>query len=92
MNKAYDYATTSMILGICSCVGTLVGFAMGIFIILSFIVSIVGICFSSKAKQLGCCNGQQKAGFVTSIIALCITGIFMLFLVLALIFAVKLMI
>lgn len=82
--KVNGAAITSMILGIISCVNVLLGFIAPTFFLIAFPISIIGLCFASKAKKEECLCGQRMAGFVTSLIALCFSGFIIFILVLAL--------
>lgn len=82
--KANGTAITSMVLGIISCANILLGFIAPTFFLISFPISIIGLCFASKAKKEKCLCGQRMAGFVTSLIALCFSGFIIFILVLAL--------
>ena len=64
-------AIASLVLGICSCVSCFfnVGAIVGV------ILGILGIVFSKKASNAGNTENINKAGFVLSIIGLCLSGI-----------------
>lgn len=79
--KVNGAAITSMVLGIISCVNILLGFISPTFFLIAFPISIIGLCFSNKAKKEGCLCGQRMTGFVTSLIALCFSGFIILILV-----------
>lgn len=82
--KVNGAAITSMVLGIISCANVLLGFIFPTFFLISFPISIIGLCFANKAKKEECLCGQRTAGFVTSLIALCFSGFIILILVLVL--------
>ncbi len=70
-------ATASLVLGIISVVISFFGLGA----IVSIVLSILGIIFSSSAKKMGCKNeGSATAGLVLSIIGLVIS-LFMLLIV-----------
>ena len=67
----HNKAIVALVLGICSCascflgVGAIIGVALGI----------VGIVFSRKATKAGNEETINKAGFVLSVIGLCVSGV-----------------
>lgn len=64
-------AIAGFVLGICSCVS----WFFGIGAILGVILGIIGIIMSRKATAAGNTEGINKAGFILSIIGLCVSGI-----------------
>lgn len=64
-------AVASLVLGICSCVC----WFFGIGAILGMILGIIGIVLSRKATIAGNIEGINKAGFILSIIGLCVSGV-----------------
>ena len=64
-------AVASLVLGICSCVC----WFFGIGAIIGVILGIIGIILSRKATAAGNAEGINKAGFILSVIGLCVSGV-----------------
>lgn len=74
-----DFAICSMTCGICSLVFCLLAIVFRPLFVIAFIVSIIGIVNSSKSKKAdtwGTYGGQSSAGYVTSLIALILSSIY----------------
>ena len=68
-------AVAALVLGIISCAS----FLTGVGAILGVIVAIIGLVLAKQAKNAGNTEGICKAGFVLSIIGLCVSGITLVF-------------
>ena len=64
-------AVAALVLGICSCVSCF----LGVGAIIGVILGIVGIVLSKKATKAGNEETINKAGFILSIIGLCLSGV-----------------
>ena len=67
-NTGESNATASLVLGI---IGAVLGFTG----LIPFVLGIIGIVQSNKAKKLGCNNSSSTAGFVLSLISVILGGI-----------------
>lgn len=67
----HSKAVASLILGICSCVSCF----LGVGAIIGVVLGIIGIVLSKKATKAGNEETINKAGFILSIIGLCISGV-----------------
>lgn len=61
-------ATASLVLGI---IGAVFGFTG----LIPFVLGIIGIVQSNKAKKMGCNNSSATAGFILSLISVIVGGI-----------------
>lgn len=66
--KGENNATASLVLGI---IGAIFGFTG----VIPFVLGIIGLVQSNKAKNSGCNNSSSTAGFVLSLISVIIGGI-----------------
>ena len=77
-----DRSTAIFVLGICSLIGVLVipvaGWLVGL------ICGIVGLVFANRARQAQTLDGLGQAGFVLSIIGTALSGLLVLFVLIAL--------
>ena len=64
-------AVAALVLGIISCAA----FLTGIGAIVGVILAVIGLILAKQAKAAGNTEGICKAGFVLSIIGLCVSGI-----------------
>ncbi len=64
-------AVAALVLGICSCISCF----LGVGAIIGVVLGIVGIVLSKKATNAGNEETINKAGFILSIIGLCLSGI-----------------
>ena len=71
MVAEHGKAVAALVLGICSCVCCF----FGIGAIAGVVLGIVGIVLSKKASNAGNTEGINKAGFILSIIGLCLSGV-----------------
>ena len=71
MVAEHGKAVASLVLGICSCVTCF----FGVGAVIGVILGIVGIVLSRKATSAGNTETINKAGFILSIIGLCISGV-----------------
>ena len=67
-NTGESNATASLVLGI---IGAVLGFTG----LIPFVLGIIGIVQSNKAKKLGCNNSSSTEGFVLSLISVILGGI-----------------
>lgn len=71
MVAEHGKAVAALVLGICSCVCCF----FGVGAIIGVVLGIVGIVLSKKATNAGNTEGINKAGFILSIIGLCLSGV-----------------
>lgn len=71
MIAEHGKAVASLVLGICSCVSCF----LGVGAIIGVVLGIVGIVLSRKATKAGNEETINKAGFILSIIGLCLSGV-----------------
>lgn len=71
MVAEHGKAVASLVLGICSCVTCF----FGVGAVIGVILGIIGIVLSRKATSAGNTETINKAGFILSIIGLCISGV-----------------
>lgn len=71
MVAEHGKAVAALVLGICSCVCCFFGFGA----IIGVVLGIVGIVLSKKATAAGNTESINKAGFILSVIGLCLSGI-----------------
>ena len=64
-------AVAALVLGIIACASVLTGVGA----IVGVILGIIGIILAKKAKNAGNTEGICKAGFILSIIGLCVSGV-----------------
>ena len=64
-------AVAALVLGIIACASVLTGVGA----IVGVILGIIGIVLAKKAKNAGNTEGICKAGFILSIIGLCVSGV-----------------
>ncbi len=64
-------AVAALVLGIIACASVLTGVGA----IVGVILGIIGIVLARKAKNAGNTEGICKAGFILSIIGLCVSGV-----------------
>lgn len=64
-------AVAALVLGIIACASVLTGVGA----IVGVILGIIGIILAKKAKSAGNTEGICKAGFILSIIGLCVSGV-----------------
>ena len=67
-NTGESNATASLVLGI---IGAVFGFTG----LIPFVLGIIGIVQSNKAKKMGCNNSSATAGFILSLISVIVGGI-----------------
>lgn len=84
-----EYAISSMVSGIVSLSFCLLGLVFGWLYLLAFVISIVGLVQSNKAKKEECLCGQRSAGFVCSLIALILSSIFVFIILLVLVIGIS---
>lgn len=70
-NVEHGKAVAALVLGIISCVSCLTGIGA----IVGVVLAIIGLVLSRKATVAGNMEGINKAGFVLSIIGVCISGV-----------------